>query len=332
VLVPAPPGDMNSSTIPGTPLVVSNVAYGCMNIGGGWDGAPLTQRQRHDAFDAIGAAIEAGITLFDHADIYCRGKSEEIFGSYLREHPSLRDRITIQSKCGIRFGGDPEPGSPHRYDLSRDHIIASVDEILGRLGVDVLDILLLHRPDPLCEPDEVASAFDNLHQGGKVKFFGVSNHGVGQMELLSKSLRQPIVVNQLQLSLGQAALITEGIHVNQDRGLPGSLASGIIDYCRMKGILVQAWGPVGAGSFLPSNDSGEKSLLSGTLRALAEQHGVAPETIAIAWLLRHPARIQPVIGSVRPKRIAALAAGDSVVLSREEWWSLLSAALGGKIP
>jgi len=323
---------MNSFTISGTPLTVSKVAYGCMKIGGGWGGEPLTQEQRSKAFNAIGAAVEAGITLFDHSDIYCRGRSEEIFGSYLREHPSLRDQIVIQSKCGVRFGGHPEPGSPHRYDFSQSHIITSVDGILSRLGVDHLDILLLHRPDPLCEPDEVAAAFDILHQGGKVKFFGVSNHSVGQMELLARSLRQPIVVNQLQLSLEHHGLISEGIHANQDRGLPVTLASGIMDYCRLQHILVQAWRPVGAGSFLVSKDSGEKSLLSVTLQAIADQHGVTPEAIAIAWLLRYPATIQPVIGSVRPERIAALAAGDSVNLSREEWWSLLSATLGGKIP
>ena len=181
---------MKTYTIPQTDLVVSRLAYGCMNIGARWDDAPLTGAEKTAAVEVVAAAYEAGITLFDHADIYTRGKSEAVFAEMWQAIPGLRSEIVLQSKCGIRFADDPHPGVPARYDFSYEHIIASVDGSLRRLRTDYLDILLLHRPDPLAEPDEVARAFDRLHTDGKVHYFGVSNHTAAQIELLRRLIKE----------------------------------------------------------------------------------------------------------------------------------------------
>lgn len=315
---------MTTLPIPHTPLVTSRIAYGCMKLGGSWNAAePITAEQRSAAFAAIEAALETGCTLFDHADIYCAGKSETIFGEFLRAHRGLRERIVLQSKCGIRAG---------RYDFSREHILASVDGILSRLGVERIDILLLHRPDPLVEPEEVAAAFDALQASGKVAHFGVSNHGPMQIELLRRHLRQPLVVNQLELSLAQAALISEGIHVNQARGLPTALATGVLDYCRLHDIRVQAWAPVGGGRLLTPPTDAPVPEVTRLIHELSTARGVSGEAILLAWLLRHPAGIQPVVGSLRPERIRASAEAERVKLSREEWYALFTATQGKRVP
>lgn len=327
---------MKTYTLPGTDWEVSRLAYGCGAIGGTWDTTPLDNDWRLKATAILDAVLEAGINVIDHADIYTFGKSEQVFGEYLKANPGLRDAIYIQSKCGIRFENTPSAGDPARYDFSRAHILASVDGILKRLGVEYLDILLLHRPDPLAEPAEIAGAFDELECAGKVRRFGVSNHGVAQMELLRKHVRQPLVVNQLELSLPQPALVAEGVQVNQVRAEPPALATGVLDHCRLHDMQVQAWSPLGGGAFnkpsLPAGQPHPKQALIDTVKAMADARGCAPQALMLAWLLRHPARIQPILGTITPGRLRESVKADDIELGREDWYRLLTAALGRNVP
>lgn len=323
---------MKSYKLPRTSVGVSRIAYGCMGLGGHWSRDPLTGEDRSVARDAVYAALDSGINLFDHADIYQFGKAEEVFGEMLNADRSLRDRMVIQSKCGIRFADPEVPHAVKRYDFSAAHIIASVDAILGRLQCAYLDVLLLHRPDPLCEPEEVARAFDQLFASGKVRYFGVSNHTPGQIELLRKHIRQPIMFNQVQLSLVHHHLINEGIMANVST-TPAVPFWGTIDYCRAHDIRIQAWGSLAHGSPLAVNDRNSPLWhLSQVIGEMARQKGVSGEAIMLAWLLRHPAGIQPVIGTTNPQRIRACAAADTVEMSREEWYALLAAARNSDVP
>ncbi len=320
---------MNTYRIPRTDLTVSRLAYGCMKIGGAWDHAPISAETEKSARAAVEAALEGGINLFDHADIYTFGKSESVFGRILSTDTTLRDRVVLQSKVGIRLPHDAcLGGEPPRYDFSRAHIVRSTEAILGRLGVSHLDILLLHRPDPLVEPAEVAAAFDELHASGKVRHFGVSNHTPAQIELLKRDVRQPLVVNQLEFSLAQPALLVEGFLANRAGSVAeAALASGTLDYCRLNDILVQAWSPVGGGKLLAADHPA-----SPLIAKLAAQQSTTPEAILLAWILRHPAGIQPVIGTTKADRIRAGAQADSLTLTREEWYALLAAARGKNVP
>ncbi len=328
---------MQQYTIPNTDLSVSRLAYGCMKIGGSWDATPLTDADRKAATDVVVAAREAGITLFDHADIYTRGKSESVFGEICASVAGLRDNIILQSKCGIRFADDPQPSAPQRYDFDADHIIASVEGSLRRLQTDRLDILLLHRPDPLVEPEEVARAFDALHRSGKVHYFGLSNHTVGQMALLRRFVDQPLVVNQLEVSLLHHYLISEGIVANRttdNNGGAFTASTGMLDYCRLHNILVQAWSPVAGGKLFDSapDAPGNVREAARLVKQLAAEKQTTPEAISLAWLLRHPAGIQPVIGTTKTERVQRSVRADEVELSREEWYSLLAAARGKPVP
>jgi len=322
---------MKTYRISHTDFTVSRIAYGCMKIGGSWGPEPLTQDIKKAAVKAVVAAYEQGITLFDHADIYTRGKSEEAFAEVWPIIP--RDKIIVQSKCGTRFADDPYPGAPHRFDFSYEHIVASVEGSLRRLHTDYLDILLLHRPDPLVEPEEVARAFDDLATAGKVRYFGVSNHTAAQMALLRIHTDQPIVINQVQLSLLHHYLISEGVVANI-AGKPAALATSTLDFCRAHGILVQAWGPVASGQVLnPPVDAAPHVKATAALVAqMAQEKATTPEAIALAWLLRHPAGIQPIIGTTKPERIIASCRADEVTLTREEWYALFTAGRGEPLP
>lgn len=324
---------MKTYTIPDTDLQVTRLAYGCMQIGGRWDADPLTAAEHQSAGRAVMAALDAGITFFDHADIYTRGKSERVFGEILHANPGLRQKLVLQTKCGIRFDDDPQPGAPGRYDFSYAHIVRSVEGSLRRLQTETIDILLLHRPDPLVEPHEVARAFDELHKAGKVRYFGVSNHNVLQIKLLQKATTHKLVANQLELNLLHNHLINEGVVVNQNDGA-SALATGILDYCRQKGLLVQAWAPVANGVlFDPARQTTPAQVQTAALVAkMAIEKQTTPEAIMLAWLLRHPAGIQPIIGSTRPERIQASAQADAIELSREEWYALFVAARGASMP
>jgi predicted oxidoreductase len=315
-------------------LQVTRIAYGCMPLGGSWDDAPLTEQTRKEALVSLHAALDAGINFFDHADIYCRGKSEEVFAGIWQERPGLRPQIILQSKCGIRFGGDPRPDAPHRFDFSYEHILRSVEGSLKRLGTDYLDVLLLHRPDPLVEPEEVARAFDELRQAGKVRWFGVSNHTAAELELLRHFVTQPIVANQVAFNVIHTHMLDEGIIFNQDNPKLRS-NEGTIEYCRLHNITLQSWGSLAWGLLSgrqPKEPSEKLARASAVVAEMAKQKGASPEAILVAWILRHPAKIQAIIGTTKPERIAASCQGDGISLDREEWYRLFLAGRGEALP
>jgi predicted oxidoreductase len=313
-------------------LATSRIGYGCMHLSRAWDASPITADERRNAQRLVETALAHGITLFDHADIYARGKSEQIFGDVLRGSPALRAKMVLQSKCGIRFADDP-PGTPGRYDFSHAHIVASVEGSLARLGVEHLDVLLLHRPDALVEPEEVARAFDTLHASGKVRHFGVSNHTPGQIDLLRRHVRQRLLANQVEISLLHLPLIDEGVVANTT-GHAYASAAGTLDHARLHDIRVQAWSPLAGGKLATTSEFSDPVIreTSTLLHQLAEAKDVAPEAIQLAWLLRHPAGLLPIVGTTDPVRLVACAAADTVQLSREEWYALFTAARGGRVP
>ena len=306
-----------------------------MPLGGAWDQTPLPEATRKQALITVRAALDQGIDFYDHADIYCRGKSEQAFADIWQEKPDLRSKIYIQSKCGIRFADDPVVGAPHRFDFSYEHIVNSVEGCLKRLQTDYLDVLLLHRPDPLVEPEEVARAFDKLKESGKVRHFGVSNHTAAQLALLQKQVTQPIITNQVAFNVLHTHMLDEGIIFNQTK--PGVITrdEGTIEYCREHNITLQAWGPLAWGRLTgrPGITLTEAEAKAAALVSeMAQAKGVSAEAILIAWILRHPARIQPLIGSTKPDRIAASCQAASVQLSREEWYQLFVAGRGENLP
>lgn len=325
---------MKTQKIAGTELEASRIAYGCMNLGGSWDAEPLKDSNRKAAMAAVHAALDAGINFFDHADIYCRGKSEEVFAGVWQESPSLREKIILQTKCGIRFSGEPSSSSPIRYDFSYEHILHSVEGSLKRLQTEYLDVLLLHRPDPLVEPEEVARAFDELEKSGKVRYFGVSNHTAAEIALLKKYVRQKIIFNQVEFNLIHLHLIDSGVIFNQDNPRL-TRNEGTLEYCREHDITLQAWSPLAVGRL--TGRAGEKptenlAKTAAQVSRLASEKGVPGEAILIAWILRHPAHIQPIIGTTSPERIRSACKGDRLELTREEWYQLFNLGRGEEVP
>lgn len=326
---------MEKISLTGTDLRVSRLCAGCMGLGGGWEkGVALTKEHERQAQEFLDAALALDINFFDHANIYAVSRAEEVFGRALRGRPGLREKIVIQSKCGIRWAGDP-PGTPQRFDFSFEHILSSVDATLQRLGSDYLDILLLHRPDVLWDGGEIARAFEALKKAGKVRYFGVSNQNRFQMEYLQSFLPDPLVANQLQMSLLHNGFAEVGISFNQaSPGYPDGW-EGVLEYCRMNGVSLQAWSPLDRGALT----GGDLSKLPASARkaaALLQEyalaHDVPAEAVALAWLLKHPAAIVPVTGTSRPDRLAACAKSLDVTLSREEWYTLFEAARGKPMP
>jgi len=309
---------MKTLSLPGTDLPASNVILGLMRI---------QELSDDEIRELVGAARESGINFFDHADIYgsSRHGCETRFGEAITFSPSEREQVYIQSKVGIRDG---------YFDFSKEHILTSVDESLAALNTDYLDILLLHRPDTLMEPEEVAEAFDQLHSAGKVRHFGVSNQTPGQIELLKRSLNQPLLVNQVQLSITHASLIAQGIAINM-AGLDQSIDrdNGVLDYSRLNGMTLQAWSPFQKGFFDGVFVGDREALpeLNDLLDQLAEKYDVTPTGIAVAWITRHPANIQVVLGTTKPERVRESAAGSEIPLTREEWYGLFRAA-GHTVP
>lgn len=313
----------------------SRLALGCMGLGGSWDLADaITADHIRQAEEAVEAALSIGITMYDHADIYTRGKAESVFGQVLKNQPKLREQIVIQSKVGIKLADGTLPG---RFDFSKEHILPSVDGILERLGIEYLDVLLLHRPDPLMEPDEIAEAFTKLKLSGKVRNFGVSNMSPGQIRFLQRSLPDPIVVNQLEMSLLRHDWVDQGIHVNQKAGLKDNFAEGLMEFMQMEDIQIQAWGPLAQGRFsgkVTENATEAEIKTAALVKQIADENETTPEAIVLAWLMKHPARIQPVIGTVNPKRILACqdAIRQSELMTRDQWYSLLISARGVNMP
>ncbi|MBN1410557.1 MAG: aldo/keto reductase [Spirochaetales bacterium] len=325
---------MKKIRIPNTDIDASRLALGCMGLGGGWNDPDYTDVHVKQMRAFLDTAEEIGANFFDHADIYTKGKAERVFGQVMKERPSLRDKIFLQSKCGILFADDPQ-GSPHRFDFSADHIRKSVDGILGRLCADHLDILLLHRPDILWEGEEIAGVFRELKKAGKVRYFGVSNQNRFQMEYLQNFLDDPLTVNQLEMNLLHQGFAEVGISFNQYPAVYPNGWEGVIEYCRLKGVLLQAWSPLARGA-LTGADSGKlyrnvrKTAI--LVKKMAKEKGVSSEAIVLAWLLRHPAGIQPVLGTTRSERLKACAQADGIELSREEWYALFVAARGVDVP
>lgn len=307
---------MKTFTLPGTDLTVPNVVLGLMRI---------QEKTDEEVRTLVKTARDAGISFFDHADIYgsSRHGCEKRFAEAMQLTSSEREEIVLQTKTGIAHSA-----SGTHFDFSYEHITESVDGSLAALGTDYIDILLLHRPDALVEPDEVARAFDDLSASGKVRSFGVSNHTPGQIELLRKSVSQPIVANQLQLSVTHAPLVAQGVAANmlaQDQSI--SRDSGTLDYCRLNDITVQAWSPFQAGFFTGVFlGSPEYPELNAVIDRLAAKYDVPAIAIATAWITRHPAQMQVVLGTTSPERVAGAALGSDVPLTRAEWYELLRTA------
>ncbi len=304
-----PLGGLMSMPLGSSDMDVSRIALGCMR---------MDQLSVKDATKIVDAALEQGITLFDHADIYGGGKSEEIFGHVLADNKGMRERMRIQTKCGIRDGF---------YDFSTAHILTSVEDSLRRLQIDSIDVLLLHRPDALMEIEEVADAFSYLAKSGKVRQFGVSNFNAAQIELLQSACKVPFVANQMQFGLMHAGMVRQGIETNTlyDGGIQRDLAT--LDYCRLHNITVQAWSPLQYGFFEGSFVDNEKfPRLNEVLGRLAEQYGVSKTAIAVAWILRHPAKIQVIAGTMNPQHLQQLCEATKVQLTRPEWYELYCAA------
>ncbi|MDR2419230.1 MAG: aldo/keto reductase [Treponema sp.] len=291
-------------------IQVPTIAVGCMRINS-------IGKSEAEAF--VKGALDLGANFFDHADVYGGGTCEAIFADAIGMTPAVRESIFIQSKCGIR------PGIA--FDFSKEHILASVDASLKRLKTDYLDVLLLHRPDALVEPEEVAEAFNTLHDQGKVRNFGVSNQNPGQITLLRKFVRQPLVANQLQLSITNAAMITEGLHVNMSDNAAINRDGGILNFCRLNDITIQPWSPFQHG-FFKGVFLGNKEFpkLNAKIDEVGAKYGVSNITITMAWLLRHPAKFQPVTGTMNLVRLSDCVKAADITLSREEWYAIYLAA------
>jgi predicted oxidoreductase len=305
---------MKTINIGKSDLSVSEISLGCMR---------LAQLSKSEAAVLINTALAEGINFFEHADIYSGGKGEEVFADAIDLRSSLREKIFIQTKCGIRDG---------YFDFSKEHILQSVEGSLKRLKTDYLDVLLLHRPDTLVEPEEVTEAFTVLFDSGKVRYFGVSNQHPMQIELLSKFLKHKIIINQLQFSLTNTGMIDSGFNVNMEIDSSIDRDGYVLDYCRLKDITIQVWSPFQYGFFegvFLDNDKFPE--LNAKINEIAASKGVTNTAIAIAWILRHPAKMQPIVGTTNPQRLKDICKASQVELSKPEWYELYRSA-GNTLP
>lgn len=314
---------MKTITLGTSSLKSTRLSYGCWRLAGTWIPKEVNAERRQAGRQAVLAALEAGYTLFDHADIYCHGIAEEIFGQVLREMPEVRDRILIATKCGIRFPGEPHPNSPQRYDFSKEHIIQSCEGSLRRLNTETIDLYQLHRPDFLADPDEVAAAFSELKKAGKVREFGISNFRPSLVSALQKACPMPLIVHQVEISLLRL----------------DCFADGTLDQCLENKMTPLAWSPLAGGLLGGAVKEGLNTLQTARVKAIQQEleaigleHSVSPFVVALAWLLRHPSGIIPILGSVNPTRIREAVRADSLDLTREEWYRLLLAARGERLP
>lgn len=298
----------------------SAVIQGCMRI---------TDMSEAEVDRLIKTDLENGVTFFDHADVYSNGACEALFGKVLAKQPGLRDKITLQSKCGIVRG---EVNGNKAFDFSKEHLLETVNASLKRLQTDHLDYLLLHRPDALVEPEEVAEAFDELYSEGKVLHFGVSNQNPYQIELLKKTVRQPLEINQLQFSIMATGMVDAGINVNMTVDGATVRDSSILDYCRLNDVTIQAWSPFQYGFFEGVFlDNPKFPELNKKIDEIAAKYGVSNNAIAVAWILRHPAEMQVILGTTNVSRVAESAKGADVTLTRQEWYDIYQVA-GNKLP
>lgn len=324
---------MKTYRIPNTELEVSRIALGTGSFGGSWDRTPVTQEIRDRADRLLHTAVEQGINFIDMADVYTWGKSNQMVGEVIKRDPSFRDQVILQSKSGIFLPDEVYTGSPPHYDFSYENLTSKVETTLKDLNTDYLDILLLHRPDALVQPEEVARAFDDLQSSGKVRYFGVSNHNPYQMDLLKKYVDQPLVINQVELNLMHNELINDGLVFNL-HGQAYTGTHGTLEYCRLHDMVIQAWSPVAKGHiFAPPDDASDNlKATAAEISRLAVEHNTTREAIGLGWLLRHPAMIQPILGTLKPQRIIDSVKADDVQLSNLEWYSLLAKANGKRVP
>lgn len=307
------------------------LVFGCMGLGGDWNAPDIRQDARTLSYQALDQAIAQGFTLFDHADIYTRGKAEQVFGDYLQLHPALRDKILIQTKCAIRFKDEHAVG---RYDFSATYIRQQVELSLRQLQCGYIDMLLLHRPDPLMQVEEVAAVLLQLQQEGKVRHFGVSNFGWPQLQLLQSYLAQPLLVNQLEMSLNRIDWLEQNVLTGMQSGAAHFFSYGTVEYCQQHKIQIQAWGSLAQGLFsggkTPTTAAEQQT--AELVTRLAAEYQTSAEAIVLGWLMKHPAGIQPVIGTTNPDRIAACAKARTLHLSREHWYALYVASRGAPLP
>jgi predicted oxidoreductase len=301
----------------------SRLAYGCWRVAGSWDPGKVTLESRAAGHRAITAAYEAGYTLFDNADIYSNGEAERILGEVLKEVSGMRAQVLIATKCGIRPGGTPKAESPQRYDFSKVHIVVSCEQSLKRLKIDSIDLYMLHRPDFLADPEEIADAFSQLKTSGKVRYFGVSNFRPTLVTALQAACPMPLVVHQVEISLAKM----------------DAFVDGTLDQCLIEKITPMAWSPLAAGligagahDLLPSQKVYRTERFLPAIDAVAKDRGASRTTVALAWLLKHPSGIQPIVGSINPDRIRQAAKADELEMTREEWYRLLLAARGEPLP
>jgi len=314
---------MQQIQLPGSELRCSRLAYGCWRIIAGGKAVEVTPEREEDARKAILAAYENGYTLFDHADIYSDGLAEWVFGRLLKEKKDLRDKILIASKCGIRKAGEPAASAPYRYDFSAQHIVSSCEASLKRLQTDRIDLYQLHRPDFLANPEEVASAFSKLKQQGKVREFGLSNASPAFFGLIQKTCPFKLIVNQIEISLMKLDYFR----------------NGTMEQCTTEKITPLAWSPLAAGrlSFSAAIDLNElghakRIQLREAIDLITRERNVSRAVIAVAWLLKHPSGIVPIIGSADPQNIRDMTKAVDLNLTREEWYSLLEGATGERLP
>jgi predicted oxidoreductase len=305
---------MKNIKIANTDISVSNIIMGCMR---------LNRLSKGDAEKLIRTAMDEGINFFDHADIYGKGECETLFSEAVGMNAGIRENMIIQSKCGIRSGF---------FDSSKEHILHSVNEILKRLRTSYLDILLLHRPDALIEPEEVADAFDALYSSGKVRYFGVSNYNPMQIKLLQKYVSQKLIVNQLQLSAAHTPMIDSGMTVNMQVDQAVNREGSVLDYCRLNEITIQAWSPFQKGFIKgPFFEDRNYAKLNEAINKMANKYQVTNTAVAVGWITRHPANIQVILGTTTPQRIIDGCKGSALPLTREEWYEIYKAA-GNIVP
>ncbi|MGP5317273.1 aldo/keto reductase [Arthrobacter rhombi] len=333
----------------------SRLVFGCMGLGGDWGTGPIEAADVATAHAAVDAALHAGITVFDHADIYRNGKAEAVFGMVLAQRPGLAGNLQLQTKCGIVLGDAQTPG---RYDSSAASILSGAEESLVRLGVERIDTLLVHRPDPLTPPEEIAAAFSQLHRAGKVGRFGVSNHSAVQMTRLQSVLDQPLAVNQLHISLGHRGWVESAVMVNVPQGPAGPASgdagdqqtqtdpspalaaagfpAGTLEYCAAHQVQVQAWGSMDRGRYTaPAADAPEADRdTAARVEQVARKLGSTKEAVVLGWVMRHPAGIRPVIGTTNPRRIVDCAPAEDVAarMSGADWYGIWTAARGEPLP
>jgi predicted oxidoreductase len=309
---------------------MGGVIYGCMGLGR-WDGQALDAADHAAAESAVVAALDIGITTFDHADIYGDGSAEAVFGDLLDRSSGLRARIQIQTKCGIRL---PGAGGPGIYDLRPETIRARVHESLERLRTAYVDSLLLHRPDPLTDPAEIGATLTSLYDEGLVLAVGVSNMSAAQISVLQSHTSVPITANQLEMSLLRRDWLEGGVLVNTAASAEVGFPYGTVEFCREQAIELQAWGALASGRFTGAPQTEADEAVTHVVAGLAKTHDTTPESVVLWWLQRHPAAIRPVIGTTNPARIRACAdaSAEPPRLDHEEWYSLWLAARGAPLP